>query len=75
MAPGDRTRAISAWQRVIAIDPRDFDTLYNLGMLLAESGDRAAVPYLQRFVAEAPRDRYARDLPQVRAVLARMERP
>ena len=56
------------------LDPHDFDTLYNLGMMLAESGRRAeAPPYLRRFLAEAPPDRYAQDLPRVRALLARLE--
>jgi hypothetical protein len=41
-------------------------------MLLADSGRGAdALPYLQRFVAEAPHDRYARDLPRVEAAIAK----
>lgn len=72
LAGDDAARAAEAWQRVVAIDPQDFDTLYNLGVLLTEANRPAeAVPYLRRFLAEAPRDRYARDLPRIRALLAR----
>ncbi len=76
LAGHDVAHAVEAWQRVIELDPRDFDTLYNLGILLAESGRRTeALPYLRRFVAEAPRDRYAKDLPRVHALLARADKP
>ena len=76
LAGQDVQRAVEAWQQVVALDPGDFDTLYNLGMLLAESGRRSeALPYLRRFVAEAPRDRYAKDLPRVRALVARADKP
>ena len=72
----DPARAIEAWKRVLELDRHDFDTLYNLGMVLADTGrGREAAPYLRRFLAEAPRERYARDLARVRAVLARVDRP
>jgi arylsulfatase A-like enzyme/Flp pilus assembly protein TadD len=74
VAADDSARAVAAWQRVMALDPNDFDTLYNLGMTLSESGRRTEAPaYLRRFLAEAPRDRYAKDFSRVRAVLARLE--
>ena len=39
----------------------DYDLLFNLGVVLAEGPTpREALPYLERFVREAPRDRYAR---------------
>ena len=67
-------RATDAWRRVVELEPNDFDTLYNLGMVLAESGRSVeALPYLRRFIAEAPPNRYAGDLPRVRALLARLE--
>ena len=72
----DTARAVAAWQRVMELDPQDFDTLYNLGMTLADAGRRKeAATYLRRFLAEAPRDRYAQDLPRVRAMLARLDNP
>ena len=72
---GDRQAAIDAWQHAEQLRPRDYDLLFNLGMVMAESDRPAgALPYLQRFVREAPRDRYARDIPQVEAAMIRAGR-
>jgi arylsulfatase A-like enzyme/Flp pilus assembly protein TadD len=72
---GDRPAAISAWQRAERLSPRDYDLLFNLSMVLAESQTPAeAVPYMQRFLSEAPASRYREDLARVRAALARIER-
>jgi arylsulfatase A-like enzyme/Flp pilus assembly protein TadD len=67
--------AIDAWRRAEPLLPRDYDLLFNLGMLTAQSANpQAAIPYLQRFVAEAPRDRYAADIVRVRNELMRLQR-
>jgi arylsulfatase A-like enzyme/Flp pilus assembly protein TadD len=64
--------AIDAWRHAERLLPHDYDLLFNLGMLLSDNGLPAdALPYLQRFVAEAPRDRYGRDLPRVQAAIAK----
>lgn len=69
----DRSTAIEAWTKAIALTPADFDLLYNLGMVLAASPRAAeARPHLTRFVREAPRARYARDIAQVEALLRRL---
>src|SRR5262249_18453902 len=66
----DTKGAIDAWRRAERLVPGDFDLLFNLGMVLADSGTPAdALPYLQRFVREAPRERYARDIARVRATI------
>ncbi|OLC81115.1 MAG: hypothetical protein AUH72_10090 [Acidobacteria bacterium 13_1_40CM_4_65_8] len=71
----DRPAAIDAWRHAERLRPRDFDLLFNLGMILADSPRPSeAVPFLERFVREAPRDRYARDIPRVQATLARIAR-
>lgn len=71
----DRAAAIEAWRRAVEIDPSDMDTLFNVGMLLAESPQRSqAVPYLRRFLDTAPADRYAADLARVRRLLDRIGR-
>ena len=70
----DRVRAIGAWRKAEQLRPRDYDLLFNLGMVLADGPAPAeAVPYLERFVKEAPRDRYASDIPHVDAVLKRLQ--
>jgi arylsulfatase A-like enzyme/predicted Zn-dependent protease len=71
----DRAAAIEAWRRAERLRPNDYDLLFNLGMVLAESsrpGD--ALPYLTRFIQEAPRARYARDFPSVEAAIAKARR-
>jgi len=71
----DPDTAIDAWQHAERLRPRDFDLLFNLGMVLADSGRGAeALPYLTRFIQEAPRDRYARDFPRVEAAIAKARR-
>jgi tetratricopeptide (TPR) repeat protein len=73
LADSDRRGAIAAWRKAEPLLPRDYDLLFNLGMLLADSDTpAAAIPYLQRFLREAPRDRYAADIGRVQAVLARL---
>ncbi len=70
----DKAQAIDAWERAERLRPSDYDLLFNLGMVLAADRPRDAIPYLQRFVREAPRDRYAADLPRVEALLQRLTR-
>ena len=65
----DRPAAIDAWRRAERLLPNDFDLLFNLGMVLADGpSPREALPYLERFAREAPRDRYRADLARVEAV-------
>ena len=69
----DRPAAVDAWRHAERLRPRDYDLLFNLGMVLAESPRPSdAVPYLDRFVREAPRDRYARDLARVQTTLVKI---
>ena len=71
----DTKTAIDAWRHAERLRPRDYDLLFNLGMVLADSDRPAdALPYLTRFVQEAPRDRYARDFPRVEAAIAKARR-
>jgi arylsulfatase A-like enzyme/Flp pilus assembly protein TadD len=71
---GNRAAAADAWRRAERLAPGDYDLLFNLAMVLAESDEPAdAVPYLQRFLREAP-PRYTPDRARVEATLARIER-
>jgi arylsulfatase A-like enzyme/Flp pilus assembly protein TadD len=73
LAGTDPAGAIDAWQHAEPLLPRDYDLLFNLGMLMAQSErSREAIPYLERFMAEAPRDRYGRDIQAVEGVLRRV---
>jgi tetratricopeptide (TPR) repeat protein len=71
----DRSAAVEAWRRAERLLPRDYDLLFNLGMVLAESAHPAdALPYLERFRREAPRSRYAADLAHVDNVMRSIQR-
>jgi len=74
LADSDRRGAVEAWRKAEPLLPRDYDLLFNLGMLLADSDTaQEAIPYLERFIREAPRDRYAADVARVQATLARLQ--
>ena len=69
-APAD---ACAAWERAIELDGTQFDALYNLALVSMELGRRhAARRALERFVADAPPERYAPDLDKARALLRRL---
>jgi tetratricopeptide (TPR) repeat protein len=71
----NRGAAIAAWKRAEPLRPRDYDLLFNLGVVLADSDRPAdALPYLDRFAREAPRDQYAADIRRVQAIVARLRR-
>jgi arylsulfatase A-like enzyme/Tfp pilus assembly protein PilF len=66
------TDAIAEWQAALRANPRLYDALYNLGTVLFDAGRRdQARPYLERFVREAPRRRYAADIKKLEGLLAR----
>ena len=76
LVDGDTAGAIDAWRHAERLLPREYDLLFNLGMLLADSGTPSeAIPYLERFAREAPRDRYASDIAHVQSALARLRQP
>ena len=66
----DPVAGIEAWRRAERLLPRDFDLLFNLGVALANGPRPAeAQPYLARFLREAPRDRYGRDIARVQSLM------
>lgn len=72
---GEPRKAIEAWSRSIAISPKQYDALYNLGRVAGGVGDFAlARRSLEQFAATAPREKYAKDIREVKAVLAEMDR-
>ncbi len=68
---GDPRKAVEAWARCVEVDPQQYDALYNLGRVAGQIGDwKRSREALTRFVATAPPGRYAKDIREVRAVLA-----
>ena len=59
----DFTRAVDAWQRAVALDPKQYDALFNMGMVAGRAGrNEEARRALTQFVETAPPKRYARDI-------------
>jgi len=68
-------RAIEAWERCVALNPEQYDALYNLGRAAGSVGDwPRARRALEQFVRTAPASQYGRDIAQVKAALADMDR-
>jgi arylsulfatase A-like enzyme/Flp pilus assembly protein TadD len=62
--------AIASWKHAVELSPREWDTLYNLGLVLRQQGRaREARAYLERFANGAPQALFARDIAQVESWL------
>jgi arylsulfatase A-like enzyme/tetratricopeptide (TPR) repeat protein len=66
----DGPGAVAAFSRALELEPQRWDSLFNLGMVAADAGlgDQARAA-LERFVREAPPERYEND---IRAATARI---
>ncbi len=68
-------KAIEAWERCVALNPEQYDALYNLGRAAGAVGDwPRARRALSQFAATAPASKYRKDIAEVKAVLAAMDR-
>ena len=62
--------AIDDLRRALDLDPHLYDALYNLAMALDAAGRRdEARPIIERFIREAPPQRYAADITRVKMLL------
>ena len=62
--------AVGRWQRAVDLDPRDYQTLFNLGTTLRKQGqEREAREYLEAYLRVAPVALESRDMARVRAWL------
>lgn len=69
---GDAAGAIAAWQRAAALDPRQYDALFNLGLVALEARQPAlAREALRRFADTAPPQRFGPDIARARELLRR----
>lgn len=67
---GDPAGAIASWQRAAQLDPRQYDALFNIGLVAARQGNSGvARDALRRFVETAPAALYDRDIQQARRIL------
>jgi arylsulfatase A-like enzyme/thioredoxin-like negative regulator of GroEL len=66
--------ALDAWERAVALDARQYDALYNIGLVAADAGRRQqAVKALARFVDTAPAGRFGTEIARARALLERLK--
>jgi Flp pilus assembly protein TadD len=64
--------AVAQWRTALSLDPTLYDAMYNIVISLWDSGRRTdAQPYLERFVREAPPQRYAADIARLRKLIDR----
>src|SRR3954471_23271467 len=71
---GDRKTAIARWERAVALQPSNFDALYDLSVQLVQDGRASeARPFMEQFVHTAPRGQYARDIDKMSAALERLK--
>jgi arylsulfatase A-like enzyme/Flp pilus assembly protein TadD len=69
---GRGPEAVDAWMRAVALEPTEFDALYNLTIeLLAEGRIDEARKFGDLYLANAPPALYATDLAHVRKLLGR----
>jgi tetratricopeptide (TPR) repeat protein len=67
---GNQDAAIEAWKKAVSLNPREYDTLYNLGTLLIRRGRASeARRYLEQFERGAPKALYGPELRNARAWL------
>jgi Flp pilus assembly protein TadD len=69
---GRMDEAIEHWKRAVEANPREWDTVFNLGLVLRQRGREVeARPYLERFVRDAPKALYGPDIARIAASLGR----
>jgi Tfp pilus assembly protein PilF len=67
---GRMPEAVERWKRSVTLNPDDYQTLFNLGSQLWQSGRRdQARPYFEAYLREAPPALEARDIAWVRKIL------
>ena len=65
--------ALEAWQHAVDLDSSQFDALFNIGLVGAETGRQdQARRALARFIGTAPAGRYGRELAQAKALLEKL---
>jgi Flp pilus assembly protein TadD len=68
---GHPDEAIEHWKRAVELNPKEWDTLFNLGKLLRQRGrESEARGYIEQFVRGAPSAQYAADIQRLRASLS-----
>jgi len=68
---GKSREAVAAWRKAVALDPGQFDAIYNVALVSRTLGDLDSCrEALEDFVRRAPPSRYGSDLARARRMLA-----
>ena len=71
----DEAGAFDSWSRATQLDPKQYDTLFNLAVLAGRMGKKeAARRALERFVATAPAGQYGARVSEARRLLRSLDR-
>jgi len=70
-----KDEAIESWKRAVALDPAQFNALYNLWFELASAGRSEARTYGEQFVQRAPAAFFGPDVERVKGYLAQSSPP
>jgi arylsulfatase A-like enzyme/Tfp pilus assembly protein PilF len=71
---GEVEKAIANWKKAVELSNTEYDALYNLGTtLIKRKRLNEAIPYLEKFIALAPRPKYADDVERIKEILARLK--
>jgi choline-sulfatase len=66
----DYIRAINAWKRAVTLDPKQYDAMFNLGLVAGRAGQLdEARRALEQFVRTAPPARYGKDIATAKQAL------
>ncbi len=69
---GRADEAIEHWKRAVELNPREWDTVFNLARLLRQRGRLAeAEPYVEQFVHGAPAAQYSEDIRRLQSLSGR----
>ena len=70
----DYLRAVESWKKAVRLDPKQYDALFNIGLVAARIGQREdARRALTQFVETAPKERYAADIASARRGLSALQ--
>jgi arylsulfatase A-like enzyme/Flp pilus assembly protein TadD len=69
LALGNPDAALAAWRAALSVNPGDLQALYNYGTAAARASRPEAAAALERYLAEAPPARFARERAKVQALL------
>jgi hypothetical protein len=60
-------------EKVVELEPKPYDSLFNLATAMADNSPEEAIPYLERFVREAPPEQYRDVIAEASELIRRIQ--